>query len=98
MSGAVLLLHPEDNVLVCCRDLVAGETVLVGDVPIRVSESVELGHKIARVRIAAGSAIVKYGMAIGSASTDIAEGNWVHLHNLRSEYISSHTRDSASKD
>jgi len=40
------------------------------------------GHKVARVRIPAGSHVIKYGQSIGIASQDIAEGAHVHTHNL----------------
>ena len=32
--------------------------------------------------------------AIGAATADIEAGDWVHLHNMKSNYISSHTRSS----
>ena len=42
----------------------------------------EDGHKYARRAIAAGEAVVKYGMPIGHATRDIAPGEHVHVHNL----------------
>lgn len=43
---------------------------------------VPVGHKIARVFIKKGEYIVKYGETIGKATCDIAEGEWVHSHNM----------------
>lgn len=40
------------------------------------------GHKIALRNIAKGEPVVKYGFPIGRATQDIAEGEWVHSHNL----------------
>ncbi|HKL73358.1 MAG TPA: altronate dehydratase family protein [Clostridia bacterium] len=44
--------------------------------------SVPIGHKIARVFIKKGEYIIKYGEVIGKATCDIAEGEWVHSHNM----------------
>lgn len=91
--AAVILLHPEDNVVVCCRAVAAGERARVGDdEEILVREAAELGHKIARRPLQAGTKIVKYGAPIGSATLDVPAGGWVHLHNMKSDYISAHTR------
>ena len=52
---------------------------------IHPSDNVEIhddGHKYARRPIAAGEAVVKYGMPIGHATRAIAAGEHVHVHNL----------------
>ena len=41
------------------------------------------GHKIALSPIAAGEKVVKYGNPIGVATADIAPGEWVHSHNMK---------------
>ncbi|MDD3946340.1 MAG: altronate dehydratase family protein [Clostridia bacterium] len=43
---------------------------------------VPMGHKIARFSIKKGEYIIKYGEVIGKATCDIAEGEWVHTHNM----------------
>jgi hypothetical protein len=48
-------------------------------------EEIKLGHKIALGPIGEGEAIVKFGVPIGMATTAIAPGAWVHLHNCRSQ-------------
>lgn len=40
------------------------------------------GHKVALRPIAKGEEVIKYGFPIGRATQDIAEGEWVHSHNL----------------
>ena len=40
------------------------------------------GHKHALQPIAKGEPVIKYGFPIGHATADIAEGEWVHSHNL----------------
>ncbi len=86
----LLLLAPEDNVVVACRDLPAGEEVVVADgAAVRLARAVPTGHKIARRAIRTGETVVKYGAPIGSATAAIAAGEYVHTHNLRSDYIES---------
>lgn len=67
-----------------------GETVVA-------RADVALGHKIARRLIPRGERVVKYGMPIGSSTAQIQPGDWVHLHNMKSDYIPSHTRDSKER-
>ena len=47
-----------------------------------VRVNIENGHKYALARIAKGENVIKYGQPIGHAICDIAEGEWVHTHNL----------------
>ncbi|WP_054312146.1 UxaA family hydrolase [Mesorhizobium sp. 1M-11] len=86
----LLLLSEKDNVLVVCRRIEAGETVLVGGHAQVLEKTVALGHKLARRAIAAGEKIVKYGTPIGSATRAIAPGEHVHVHNLKSDYTRTH--------
>ena len=46
-------------------------------------ENIPAGHKVALVPIAAGEKVIKYGNPIGVATKDIAPGEWVHSHNLK---------------
>lgn len=95
--AAVLLLHPDDNVVVCRRDVHAGEVLNFEGSSVLVRADVPLGHKIARQAIPAGCKVVKHGMSIGVSAAAILPGDWVHLHNMRSDYIPSHTRQSGSR-
>ncbi len=83
----VLLLAPEDNVLIAVADLAAGQIVPDAGRAIRLRQAVPLGHKLARHPIPAGGRVIKYGAPIGSATCAIAAGEWVHLHNLASDYL-----------
>ena len=97
VAASVLVLSPEDNVVVCRRDVHAGQRLVIdGDVVVARSD-VALGHKIARRSIPRGARVVKYGMSIGSSTAEIQPGDWVHLHNMKSDYIASHTRDSRER-
>jgi len=62
-----LKLHERDNVAVVLPP---------PDVQIPV------GHKMALRPITKGEAVIKYGYPIGTASADIAAGEWVHDHNV----------------
>ena len=71
-------IHPSDNVAVALEDLKAGENAGVV-----LREDIGRGHKFALRAVAAGEDIIKYGMPIGTAGTDIAPGEKVHTHNIR---------------
>ena len=51
---------------------------------IDVKSSVPLGHKFAVRAITASSPVRKYGVVIGVATADIKQGEYVHVHNVRS--------------
>jgi hypothetical protein len=93
MTAPVILLHPADNVVVCRRAVAAGEHVVIeGLVDFVAATDVEVGHKFARQEMPAGTGVIKYGAPIGSTTRDVRAGDWVHLHNMKSDYISAHTR------
>ena len=73
----LIILDPQDTVAVALTDMAAGET----REGVRALEPIARGHKIARVAMAKGAAVVKYGQMMGVASTDIAAGAHVHSHN-----------------
>lgn len=87
-----VLLNNADNVFVCCKQLLIGGSTTLEDVEVTMSADISVGHKIARKAITEGDKIIKYGVSIGSAITDIAFGEHIHMHNMKSDYIASHTR------
>lgn len=89
MTGPLLLLHAEDNVLVARATVPEGTEVALDGGAVRLTQTIAMAHKIARVRIAAGETIRKYGMPIGVATAEIAPGAHVHVHNIRSAYTPS---------
>jgi altronate dehydratase small subunit len=86
-----ILLSPLDNVAVVVRRLPAGSRVKLEEGEVTLDRDLGLGHKIARRAIASGEKIVKYGVAIGSATCAIAPGQHVHLHNMQSDYLPTYT-------
>jgi (2R)-sulfolactate sulfo-lyase subunit alpha len=89
----LLLLHPDDNILVARRDIAAGERVEIDGESLTMPAAVELGHKLARRALAAEVRVLKYGAPIGSMKMAVGRGEHVHMHNLRSDYIPSTTRE-----
>ena len=72
-------LHADDTVVTAIRPLEAGMEIELGVV---TTGLVPRGHKVATRAAPAGSRVLKYGQAIGTASADIAPGEHVHTHNL----------------
>ena len=89
----LLLLHPDDNILVARRDIAAGERVEIDGQGFAMPVAIELGHKLARRALAADTRVLKYGAPIGSMKMAVARGEHVHLHNLRSDYLPSTSRE-----
>ena len=83
------LLAAEDNVAIARRPIGAGETVQAGPYRIVAACAVGLGHKLAVKPIAAGETIVKYQCPIGRATQPIAPGDYVHTHNVASDWMPS---------
>ena len=46
---------------------------------------VPIGHKVALADIKRGDTVWKYGQDIGKAVSDIAKGDHVHVHNLKTK-------------
>jgi len=92
-SPATLRLAASDNVVVLVRSVAAGESIMIEGREVRLSQPLGLGHKLACRPIAAGEKIIKYGVAIGSATRDIALGEHVHLDSMQSDYLPTFTHD-----
>lgn len=92
MSNLVQL-HPDDNVLVVCAAISAGEALAIGGDMVLAAKPIDVGHKLARVSLAPGVLVIKHGAPIGSTTAAIARGEHVHLHNMKSDYIPTHSRE-----
>ena len=84
LAQAVVKLDPADPVGLARVDLEPGVELDVGGGRLRVREAVPRGHKLALIDLPAGTEVRKYGQPIGLATRDIAAGEHVHEHNLRS--------------
>ncbi len=76
-------IHPNDNVAVALSPLASGRTIVVEGKEITLVEDIPQGHKFALCPMEEGGQVIKYGNSIGFAKEPIAEGAWIHTHNLR---------------
>ncbi|MBJ6368618.1 UxaA family hydrolase [Snuella sedimenti] len=93
-SKQLIKLSNNDNVLVLTVDLNVGDVFTYAGTDYKVAEAIALGHKIAAKSINEGEKIIKFNMSIGSATRDIKIGEHIHLHNMKSDFIDTHTRES----
>lgn len=77
-------IHPSDNVAVATTAIAAQEKFVIEGQEQVAAMTVPAGHKVALKPIAAGENIIKYGFPIGHAKEDIAAGQHVHSHNVKS--------------
>jgi altronate dehydratase small subunit len=85
----VFVVEGEDNVGTTVGEPIkAGETVgtegRVTNLTLVAQADIPYGHKLALRDIPAGEQVIKYGLSIGSASTNIQAGDHVHVHNVES--------------
>ena len=78
-----LKINPADNVVVALEAIAKGETVVVGDATIVVTDEIPAGHKFSLTDIAANENVIKYGYPIGHAREAIAQGSWVNEKNIK---------------
>jgi len=86
---AVYKIHATDNVATALTPLKRGDVAQIrgaAEGTVMTQEDIHAGHKLALAPIAAGAPVVKYGISIGVATQHINEGEWVHLHAMRSNY------------
>jgi hypothetical protein len=95
---SLILLHPDDNVLVLAASIRAGDALTIDGDILTATADVEVGHKLARRDLKVGERAFKYGAPIGSMTAPASRGEHVHLHNMKSDYIASHTRRAVGAD
>jgi (2R)-sulfolactate sulfo-lyase subunit alpha len=95
---SLILLHPDDNVLVLAASIHAGDALAIDGAALIATADVEVGHKLARRALQVGEQVFKYGAPIGSMTAPASRGEHVHLHNMKSDYIASHTRRAVGAD
>ena len=82
MKPLTIRMQDADNVAIVANNggLAAG-TVLDSGLVLR--DQVPQGHKVSLTDLAAGEAVIRYGVPIGFADKAIAAGSWVHERLLR---------------
>jgi hypothetical protein len=84
----IILVNSNDNVVTAVSEIPENTAISVNGQTIEVKQSISFGHKIAIEDIKKGEDIIKYGESIGMAKDDIAQGEWVHTHNVEETYRS----------
>jgi len=83
-----VVLHGEDNVATALADLEAGTSLTLEvegkAVTVSLKARIPFGHKFSLSDIKKGAPVMKYGEAIGVATVDINQGDYVHIHNVAS--------------
>lgn len=81
-----MMIDEKDNVAVAIEPISKGDVVcyLCGgaEKQLTAQTDITIYHKVAVQAIAKGEPIVKYGEHIGVATSDIAVGEHVHVHNV----------------
>lgn len=80
----IVYLDPRDSVATTTRAFEKGTTFQVNGQTITTTEEIPFAHKVAVRPIAKGEQVYKYGEPIGVAIADIAVGQLVHVHNVKS--------------
>ncbi len=79
-----LKINAADNVCVVLDEqMLRGEVVELPEGVVTLKEDIARGHKVALRDIKEGENVIKYGYPIGHATRDIAVGEWIHSHNLK---------------
>jgi len=82
-----IIMNPDDNCATALDDMSKDSQVQIRENSIFINQNIPLGHKIALADIRKGDLVKKYGQAIGIATEDIKKGDWIHTHNLTSQYL-----------
>lgn len=88
----VLQINPADNVCVANRPLPAGTRVTCGETSFVLEQAVPLGAKLALTNLKSGDQVIKFGVPIGTLTSDAPPGSYIHTHNLRSDYLKTYAR------
>jgi len=82
-----IIMNPIDNCVTALEDISKGSPIQIRESSIVINQNIPLGHKIALEDIRKGDLVKKYGHSIGIATEDIIQGDWIHTHNLTSQYL-----------
>ena len=93
MAAPHLLVHEKKDTVgvVVVEGLKAGTDMLCvvtannSSFKLKSKMNVPIGHKIALVDIKKGDTVWKYGQDIGVAKANIAKGDHVHVHNVKTK-------------
>lgn len=78
-----LKIHPDDNVWVALTDLAAGTIVSLPNGPLTLQENIEAKHKFFETDMAAGTAVIMYGVLVGKLQYDVQAGTRMTTENVK---------------
>ncbi|MGA3133093.1 MAG: UxaA family hydrolase [Terracidiphilus sp.] len=88
-AASAFQVHAADNVATLLGEASAGAPLaIIGSAQptsLTARETIAMGHKVALAAVPEGASITKFGVVIGIAMRPIEPGEWVHLHNCRSQ-------------
>ncbi|MFQ5895793.1 MAG: UxaA family hydrolase [Nitrospinota bacterium] len=89
MVVTAMQIHKDDSVATCLGSVKAGEEVEIlfegkRGRRLKANQEIPYAHKVALKDLKKGESVLKYGLSIGSASANIREGDYIHVHNLES--------------
>lgn len=93
MSNPHFLVHSsKDNVgVVVVEGLTAGTEMLGVNtendttLTLAAKHDIPIGHKVALSQLSNGGTVIKYGEDIGRMIADVAPGDHVHVHNMKTK-------------
>lgn len=80
-------MHLDDNSATALIDISKNTELRINEIFIKINHNIPMGHKIALEDIKKGELVKKYGHSIGITTEDIKKGDWIHTHNLTSQYL-----------
>jgi len=90
-------IHELDNVYVLRDPVLKGEQFDMFGLTVTIPYDLGRGHKIAAKDISSEEQVIKFGLPIGSSTQAIRAGEHVHLHNLKSDYLPTYSKDDRFK-
>lgn len=78
-----------DNVAIALKDLSIGQIFEIDGEVFGLKDQIKKGHKFATRPIKKSQNIFKFGFPIGTSTQEIAIGEWVHIHNIKSNLVDS---------
>ena len=82
-----MIMNSNDNCATALENISKDNKFEINNFILRINQEIPLGHKFALLSIKKGELIWKYGEIIGVATQDIKEGDWIHIHNIKSHYL-----------
>jgi len=90
MTGKVLKVDPNDNVIVALQNLDKGELISYSGQKFTLVDKIPAKHKFSTLNLQTGDPVYMYGVLVGKAILPIPAGSLIHTGNLKhasSEYF-----------